>query len=115
MPDRWTPTAAQQQAQADIAAALADTGFALPGSVQVRSYRCGKPNCACHRDPLRLHGPYIQWSRRADGKTVHTNLTEEQLAAYQPLFDNARRLRELIDQLENLTLEAIRTVHPVDP
>jgi hypothetical protein len=119
MPDRWTPTTAQHQAAAAVAAAvaaaLAATGFALPGTVQVRSYRCGKPNCACHRDPPRLHGPYIQWTRRTDGKTIHTNLTEEQLADYQPFFDTARRLRNLIDQLEALTLEAIRTDHRTNP
>ena len=108
MPERWTgPTAAQRRAQAKIAKALADLGLCLPGSVATRSYRCGKPNCACHAEPPRLHGPYIQWTRRVDGKTVHTNLTEEQLADYQQLFDNARRLRELVDQLETLTLQAI--------
>jgi hypothetical protein len=108
VPERWTgPTAAQRRAQAKIANALASVSLCLPGSVTTRSYRCGKPNCACHADPPRLHGPYIQWTRRVDGKTVHTNLTEEQLADYQQLFDNARRLRELVGQLEALTLQAI--------
>lgn len=86
---------------------MAGLGLCLPGSVATRSYRCGKPNCACHADPPRLHGPYIQWTRQAGGKTVHTNLSEQQLADYQQLFDNARRLRQLVDQLQALTLEAI--------
>ena len=86
----------------------ADIGLCLPGSVATRSYRCGKPNCACHANPPRLHGPYIQWTRQFDGKTVHTNLSVEQLADYQHLFDNAQRLRDLVDQLEALTLRAIR-------
>ena len=108
MPERWTgPTAAQRRAQAQIADALADIGLCLPGSVATRSYRCGKPNCACHADPPRLHGPYIQWTRQVHGKTVHTNLSVEQLADYQQLFDNAHRLRDLVDQLEALTLRAI--------
>lgn len=84
-------------------------GFVLPGSVATRSYRCGKQNCACHADPAHLHGPYIQWTRRLDGKTIHTNLSAEQLAQYQPYLDNARRLRELIAQLETLTLAVIDT------
>jgi hypothetical protein len=108
MTKRWTgPRPAQRRAQARIAAALGKVGFVLPGSVATRSYRCGKPNCACHGDPPRLHGPYIQWTRRIEGKTVHTNLTPDQLADYQPFFDNAQRLRELLDQLEALTLAAI--------
>ncbi|MDQ6782847.1 MAG: hypothetical protein M3063_05275 [Actinomycetota bacterium] len=109
MPDRWTgPTAAQRRAQTKIATALAGIGMCLPGSVATRSYPCGKPNCACHADPPRLHGPYIQWTRQVGGKTVHTNLSEQQLADYQQLFDNAQRLRDLVDQLEKLTLQAIR-------
>jgi hypothetical protein len=86
---------------------MASVGLCLPGSVTTRSYRCGKPNCACHGDPPRLHGPYIQWTRQVGGKTVHTNLSEQQLADYQQLFDNDRRLRELLGQLEALTLQAI--------
>ena len=110
MPERWTgPTAAQRRAQTKIARALAGLGLCLPGSVAIRSYRCGKPNCACHAEPPRLHGPYIQWTRQVGGKTVHTNLSEQQLADYQQLFDNARHLRELVDQLEALTLQVIRS------
>jgi hypothetical protein len=32
----------------------------LPGSLVVRSLRCGRQNCACHAEPPRLHGPYVQ-------------------------------------------------------
>jgi hypothetical protein len=105
---RWTgPSPAQRRAQEKLAKALSQVGFALPGSLAVRSYRCGKANCACHQSPPRLHGPYIQWSRRLGGKTVHVNLSAEQLQDYQPFFDNARRLRQLVEQLESLTLALV--------
>ena len=45
-------------------------GFALPGTLADRMTRCGRPNCRCHADPPRLHGPYHQWTRKKDGKTV---------------------------------------------
>ena len=67
--------------------------------------RCGKPNCACHADPPRLHGPYITWTRKVSGKTITRRLTAEQLNRYQPWFDNNRRLRQLIAQLEALCLD----------
>ncbi len=76
----------------------------LPGSVVVRRMRCGKAACACKADPPALHGPYIQWTRTVDGKTVTRYLSEEQLASYQPWFDNARRLRALSAELETLSL-----------
>lgn len=107
---RWGtgPNAAQRRAQARIAKALAEVGFVLPGSVATRSYRCGKDNCACHGDPPRLHGPYIQWSHQAKGKTVHANLTPEQLADYQAFFDNAAKLRKLVTELEDLGVSVVQ-------
>jgi len=86
---------------------LAEVGFALPGSVAVRSYRCGKANCACHAEPPRLHGPYIQWSRTVGGRTLHRRMSEEQLADFQAFFDNARKLKTLIAELEAHTLAIV--------
>jgi hypothetical protein len=100
-------TAAQRAARDKIAAELATTGFALPGTLTVRAYRCGKPRCRCHADPPRLHGPYAEWTRKIGGKTVTRRLTGEQLAAWQPLFDNARKLRALLADLQDLTLQII--------
>ena len=97
--------ARRRKAQARIAAALGDVGFALPGSVAIRSYRCGKGNCACHGDPPRLHGPSIQWTRKVDAKTVNRVLSEEQWRDYEAWFENARRLRALVSELERLSLE----------
>ena len=51
-----------------------------------------------------LHGPYHQWTRKISGKTVTRILSDDQLDDYQPWFDNHRRLRELIAELETLTL-----------
>jgi hypothetical protein len=100
-------TAAQQAARDRIAAGLATAGFALPGTLTVRAYRCGKPNCRCHADPPRLHGPCAEWTRKIDGKTVTRRLTDAELADYQPLFDNARKLRALLAELQDLTLTII--------
>ena len=100
--------AASHQAEAEkIAAelaAIASSGMVLPGSVTQRRTRCGRRNCACHADPPRLHGPYHQWTRKKNGKTATRILTDEQLADYGPWFDNHRRLRELIAELEALSL-----------
>lgn len=97
----------QRQAQQRITAAIAEIDLAAPGSVTRRESRCGKANCRCHDDPPRLHGPYISWTRKVNNKTVTRLLSEEQLSDYQPAFDNARKLRDLIAQLEALTLDII--------
>lgn len=101
------PPAHAQQARQRIARRLAQTGFALPGTITERMMRCGKRRCRCRNDPPRLHGPYIQWTRTVNGKTVTKMLTPDQLARYQPWFDNTSQLRELLAQLEAISLDAI--------
>ena len=95
-----------------LASQLAEIDGVLPGSVVVRRMRCGKSKCACHDGPPTLHGPYIHWTRTAGGKTVTRYLSEEELARYQPWFDNARRLKEIIASLSALEIE--RTENPGD-
>ena len=102
------PSPAQQAALARITAEIAAAaGPALPGTLTVRAYACGKPNCRCHASPPRLHGPYAEWTRKTGGKTVTRRLTPAELAEYQPLFDNAKKLRALLAELQDLTLEII--------
>jgi len=98
------PMPAQRAEAARIARELAEGGFALPGTLTERRTRCGRANCRCHADPPVLHGPYHQWTRKAGGKTVTRLLTDDQLADYQPWFDNQRRLRALLAELEALSL-----------
>ena len=106
------PSPAQRAARDRIAAELATTGFALPGTLIVRAYACGKPGCRCHADPPRLHGPYAEWTRKIGGKTTTRRLTPAELAEYQPLFDNAKKLRTLLGELQDLTLQIIEADSP---
>ena len=112
---RMEPSPDQQAARDRIAGELAQTGFALPGTLTVRSYACGKAGCRCHADPPRLHGPYAEWTRKIGGKTVTRRLTPRQLAEYQPLFDNARKLRTLLAELQDLTLKIIEADSSQEP
>ena len=103
-----SPTPAQQAdaetIAAEITARLAGLAFALPGTIADRLTRCGHPDCRCRADPPRLHGPYRQWTRKKNGKTATKILTDDQPADYAPWFDNHRRIRELLAELEALGL-----------
>jgi hypothetical protein len=94
-----------EQSLHELRAELAEIDFVLPGTINVAMNRCGKPSCACHADPPKLHGPYVTWTRKVSGKTVTRRLTPEQLERYRPWFENRRRLRELVSELEALSLE----------
>jgi hypothetical protein len=90
-----------------LTAEIAAIGWVLPGSLTERFTRCGNPTCHCRAKPPQLHGPYPTWTRKVDNKTVTRTLTAEQARRYQPLIDNARRLRQLLTELENLSLQAV--------
>jgi hypothetical protein len=98
------PNAKDRRTQNHIAAGLAAAGFALPGTILERSICCKKPGCRCTADPPQLHGPYYQWTRKVNGKTVTRLLTVEQMQRYRPWFDNAKQLRTLLSELETLSL-----------
>lgn len=59
------------------------------------------------RGSPKLHGPYISWTRKVNAKTVTRLLSEAQLREYQEYFDNSRRIKELVRELEALSVEVI--------
>ena len=96
-----------QRRQRQIAAEIASLGLCLPGSLVERMTRCGSPRCRCHSDPSQLHGPYPSWIRKTGAKTITRTLTPAQADRYRPLFNNTKRLRELISELETLSAQAV--------
>lgn len=98
------PTPSDRRRQAAIVERLREAGFALPGTLLERTHVCGKANCRCGADPPRPHGPYHQWTRKIDGKTVTVNLSDEQMARYGGWFAEAKRLRGVLNELEALSL-----------
>lgn len=85
---------------------LAQVGFMLKGSLVQRFLPCGTPNCRCHADPPRLHGPYWQWSRRVEGKTVSRMLPEEQVPRYQKWIENGKRFEMIATEMHDLSAQA---------
>ena len=83
-------------------AQLTGLDYALPGTLARRFMRCGKTNCRCKADRPTLHGPYLHWTRTVAGKTF----TRSQAHRYQAWFDNARRIRDLLSELEARSLRA---------
>jgi hypothetical protein len=101
---------ASQQAQSrkrQIMAEISKLDFCLPGSFVERTTRCGTPTCRCHTDPERRHGPYPSWIRKVGAKSVTRTLNASQAERYAAWFDNTRRLRELVNELEALSVQVI--------
>jgi hypothetical protein len=104
--------------QRQIVAEIAKLGFCPPGSLVERTTRCSTPSCHCQADPAQRHGPYPSWMRKVANRTVTRTLSATQAERYRSWFDNTKRLRELINELEALSAQVIEEaeglVHPAD-
>lgn len=107
--DPATATADIARRRREITDEITALGPTLPGSLVTRTSRCGNRGCRCRADPPVLHGPYPVWTRSVGGKTITRSLTRDQADRYRPWFDNARRLRELADELTQLGLQQAQT------
>ena len=99
--DHGRPGTPDQQIQAE----LAQIGIALPGSLTSRTTRCQRPGCHCRASPPILHGPYPTWTRKAGSRSITKTLTPEDAERLRPYFSAHRRLRQLITELEAISIE----------
>lgn len=98
---------AQCQAELErLAGELSGIGFTTSGSLVKRYTHCTSEGCRCNTDPPRPHGPYWQWSRAVEGKTVSRRVRQEEVPLYQEWIANRRRLRRVVTQMEAVSEEA---------
>lgn len=81
-------------------------GWLASGSLVRRSTACGNPGCRCQADPPQLHGPYWQWTKKVNGKTVTRRLTEEQARLFQEWLGDRQRLRRTLSAMEAVSDKA---------
>lgn len=77
------------------------------GTVLARMVKCGKPQCACGTKPSKRHGPYYEWTYKAQGKTVNVRLNAEAAPIFQAAAKQYRKLKTLLTRLEKLSRQAI--------
>lgn len=86
--------------------ALSHVGYFRRGTLLKRFMPCGKPGCACQASPPRLHGPYYQWTRKVEGKTVTVRLTPEQADLLATWIANGHEMDRIIAEMKRLSLLA---------
>jgi hypothetical protein len=77
------------------------------GTVLCRTMKCGRPNCACHTDPRKRHGPYWEWTYKSAAKTVNVRLSPAAAPLYQAASRQYRHLRSLLNRMEQLSRKAL--------
>jgi hypothetical protein len=98
----------------EILAELGHIGAVLPGSIAQRRTRCQRSGCHCRSEPSVLHGPYPTWTWRPSGVPVTKTLTEEELVRLAPYSAAHHRLRQLVNELEQVSLQLIAQNEGVD-
>ena len=78
------------------------------GTVLKRMMKCGKAHCACASDHTKRHGPYYELTYKANGKTVNVKLSPEAAPLYQAASRQHRKLKNLLNRLEKLSLTILR-------
>ncbi len=86
---------------------LAEIGFICVGTVLEVYEACGKPNCRCHADPPRLHGPYYLWTRKVGGKTVSVRLSPQHAPVYMECAANRKALQAILDEMTAISMRAM--------
>lgn len=86
---------------------VAPLGYFCRGTVLRRLMACGKPGCRCQASPPKLHGPYYQWTRKVEGKTVTMRVSATEAKLLRQWIANGRRFDALASKMEQVSLRAI--------
>jgi len=104
MPSRKTPLpAALEQRFRQARQELLPLDYFLKGTVLKRMMKCGRPQCACHRDPAKRHGPYFEWTYKVKGKTVNVKLSSQAAPLYLAATKQHRKLKAVLTRMERLS------------
>lgn len=102
-----------RQRTAKLRRQISAMDYACSGTLHSRTKSCGQATCRCATDPAARHGPYHEWSRRKDGRLVHSVLAPDQVSLIQRAIANRREIGRLLASWENeSTLEILR-LNPV--
>jgi hypothetical protein len=80
-----------------LATELADAKPMRRGSLSERTIKCGKPGCACAKDPKARHGPYYSLTHAVAGKTRSRFLAAEQAELARKQIEAGREFRGHVD------------------
>ncbi len=60
-----------------------------------------------HTDPAKRHGPYWEWTYKAQAKTVNVRLSSAAGPRYKAASQQYRRLKSLLNRLEKISRTAL--------
>ena len=89
---------------------LENLEYFCKGTVLERKMKCGQPGCACHQNPSKRHGPYWEWTYKAQGKTMNVRLSAAAGPIYKAGSLQYRKWKLLLSRLEQLSRSALASL-----
>ena len=87
-----------------LTARLATLGPVLQGTITRRTIVRDDPKAP---GKTKRYGPYYQWTRKRQGKTVTVNLTASQARVYHRAINNQRKMGKIINEMRILSLKIL--------
>jgi hypothetical protein len=105
---RSAPLRASAQHFREAQRELQQLDYFLKGTVLKRRMKCGQAQCGCQHDPSKRHGPYFEWTYKAQGKTVNVRLSPQAAPLYQAATKQHRKLKTILARMERLSRTELR-------
>src|SRR5690242_15592507 len=80
----------------------------VQGNLLYTPRTCGKPGCACHRDPSRRHGPSLYFTWTEDNKSRSLFVPAERFDEAKAAQDAWSRFREIGSELATLNRKELK-------
>lgn len=75
----------------------------MRGSMVKRYHKCGKKNCACHKDSGRLHGPYYYYTKKEKGKTVGNVYKAAEAEMIKPCLKSYKAVTGIVREISKIS------------
>ena len=83
---------------------LGRIGLVLPGTVTERRIVGQASKKQVDR---KKYGPYYQWTRKVNGKTITVNLSEAQVDLFRRAIDNNRKFEQILREMRQISLQRL--------
>ena len=83
---------------------LSRMGPVLPGTITARRIIGQASKKQIDR---KKYGPYYQWTRKVNGKTITMNLSEAQVDLFQKAVDNNRKFEQILSEMKQISIQRL--------
>jgi uncharacterized iron-regulated protein len=83
---------------------LSRMGLVLPGTLTERTIIGQASKKQMDR---KKYGPYYQWTRKVNGKTITVNLSKAQVDLFRKAIDNNRKSEQILSEMRRISIQRL--------